>query len=80
MGNIFIDDQMVVKIGDFGLATQLENNEERSHAICGTPNYVAPEIIKGSSDGYSFEVDIWSLGVIIYKLITGVNPFNSPTV
>jgi polo-like kinase 1 len=71
---------MTVKIGDFGLACQLESSDDKSNAICGTPNYVAPEIIKGSSDGYSFEVDVWSLGVIIYKLIIGVNPFNSPSV
>ena len=71
---------MIVKIGDFGLAYQLESVDEKRNAICGTPNYVAPEIIKGSSEGYSFEVDVWSLGVIIYKLIIGVNPFAAASI
>lgn len=80
MGNLFLDDQMILKIGDFGLAYQHESMNERRNAICGTPNYVAPEIIKGSSEGYSFEVDVWSLGVIIYKMIIGINPFSGDTI
>ena len=52
----------IIKITDFGLARFVDN--ELATTACGTPNYVAPEIIAGK--GYGKEVDIWSVGVIIY--------------
>ena len=55
---------MEIKLGDFGLATRLEYNEEKKKTICGTPNYIAPEILEGK--GHSYEVDVWSVGVIMY--------------
>ena len=58
---------MEIKLGDFGLATRLEYNEEKKKTICGTPNYIAPEILEGK--GHSYEVDIWSVGVIMYFFI-----------
>ncbi len=42
MGNIFLDANMEIKIGDFGLATKLEFAEEKKKTVCGTPNYIAP--------------------------------------
>lgn len=57
---------MEIKLGDFGLATRLEYNEEKKKTICGTPNYIAPEILEGK--GHSYEVDVWSVGVIMYLL------------
>jgi polo-like kinase 1 len=47
--------------------------------VCGTPNYIAPEVLDGKS-GHSYEVDIWSLGVIIYTLIIGKPPFETSDV
>ncbi len=47
--------------------------------MCGTPNYLAPEVLEGEW-GHSYEVDIWSLGVIIYKLIIGKPPFETSDV
>ncbi len=44
---------MDIKLGDFGLATRLEFNGEKKHTICGTPNYIAPEILEGKQ-GHSF--------------------------
>ena len=61
---------MEIKLGDFGLATKLDFDGEKKNTICGTPNYIAPEILEGKS-GHSYQVDIWSLGVIIYTLIIG---------
>ena len=70
---------MEQKIGDFGLATKLEFEGDRKRTICGTPNYIAPEILDGKQ-GHSYEVDIWSLGVIIYTLIIGKPPFETSDV
>jgi serine/threonine protein kinase len=75
LGNIFIDSKLNVKIGDFGLATKLEFSRECKRTVCGTPNYIAPEVLDGR--GYHFEVDIWSVGVILYTLYFGVPPFET---
>ena len=79
LGNLFLSSKMELKIGDFGLATKLEFEGERKRTICGTPNYIAPEILEGKQ-GHSFEVDVWSLGVIIYTLIIGKPPFETTDV
>ena len=79
LGNLFINEKMELKVGDFGLATKLEFDGERKRTVCGTPNYIAPEILEGKT-GHSFEVDIWSLGVIIYTLIIGKIPFETNNV
>ena len=59
---------MELKFTDFGLSTKLDFEGERKATVCGTPNYIAPEILYGKT-GHSYKVDIWSLGVIIYTLI-----------
>lgn len=79
LGNLFLNEKMEMKIGDFGLATKLEFEGERKRTICGTPNYIAPEVLEGKF-GHSYEVDIWSLGVIIYTLIIGKPPFETSDV
>jgi len=79
LGNLFLSDKMEIKIGDFGLATKLEFDGEKKRTICGTPNYIAPEILDGKV-GHSYEVDIWSLGVIIYTLLVGKPPFETSDV
>ncbi len=76
LGNLFLTDLMELKVGDFGLATKLDFEGERKRTVCGTPNYIAPEILDGKT-GHSYEVDIWSLGVIIYTLIIGKPPFET---
>lgn len=79
LGNLFLNEKMEVKIGDFGLATKLEFDGERKRTICGTPNYIAPEVLEGKL-GHSYEVDVWSLGVIIYTFIIGKPPFETSDV
>ena len=61
---------MEIKLCDFGLATKLDFDGEKKKTVCGTPNYIAPEVLEGKS-GHSYECDIWSVGVIIYTLIIG---------
>lgn len=72
MGNIFIDRNMDPKIGDFGLAAVLVSESDikgfsnRRTTLCGTPNYIAPEILAKSKRGHDHKVDIWAVGVILY--------------
>lgn len=82
LGNLFLDKDMVIKVGDLGLATKLEDKDEKRKTICGTPNYIAPEIIQGdkSKRGHSFEVDIWSMGVILYTVLIGKPPYEAKDV
>jgi polo-like kinase 1 len=79
LGNIFLSDKMEIKMGDFGLATKLEFDGEKKRTICGTPNYIAPEILEGRF-GHSYEVDIWSFGVLMYTMIIGKPPFETSDV
>ncbi|TFY51546.1 hypothetical protein EVJ58_g10508, partial [Rhodofomes roseus] len=80
LGNIFLDRNMNVKVGDFGLAALIENPGERKKTICGTPNYIAPEVLFDTANGHSFEVDTWSIGVILYTLVVGRPPFQTKDV
>ncbi|CAB4063862.1 PLK1 [Lepeophtheirus salmonis] len=77
LGNIFLNDDMEVKIGDFGLATKVDYFGERKRTLCGTPNYIAPEVL--AKKGHSYEVDVWSLGCIMYTLLVGKPPFETQT-
>ena len=79
LGNLFLNDKMEVKLGDFGLATKLEFEGERKRTICGTPNYIAPEVLDGKK-GHSYEADVWSLGVVIYTMLVGKPPFETSDV
>jgi len=78
LGNLFLTDKMQLKIGDFGLATKLDYDGEKKKTLCGTPNYIAPEVIDGGAGGgHSYEVDIWAIGIIIYIFIVGKPPFET---
>ena len=68
----------MVKIGDFGLATKVLFPGEKKRTICGTPNYIAPEILD-SNIGHSYEVDVWSLGVVMFPSSTSKFNFHSFT-
>ncbi|KAF8882459.1 kinase-like domain-containing protein [Infundibulicybe gibba] len=80
LGNLFLDANMNVKVGDFGLAALIESPGERKKTICGTPNYIAPEVLFDTANGHSFEVDTWSIGVILYTLVVGRPPFQTKDV
>ncbi|XP_047313052.1 CBL-interacting serine/threonine-protein kinase 11-like [Impatiens glandulifera] len=77
--NILIDENGNLKVSDFGLsaATDQIRQDGMLHTICGSPSYVAPEIlVKKGYDGA--KVDIWSCGIILYALIAGYLPFKDP--
>lgn len=68
------EERAEVKITDFGISQRF--NEEELRSTVGTPNYMAPEVLKGK---YGKECDVWSLGVILYILLSGRQPFNGQT-
>lgn len=72
--NILLDSSGYVKIVDFGFAKQL-GSEGCAWTFCGTPEYVAPEIITNKS--HDHRADIWSLGILMYELLTGRPPFTN---
>lgn len=81
LGNIMIDRDLQMKVGDFGLAARQTFQGEKKRTLCGTPNYIAPEIIADNGRdpvaGYDSAADIWSLGVIMYTLFVGKPPFEA---
>lgn len=80
LGNLFLSEHMEIKIGDFGLACSLNYDDERKLTLCGTPNYIAPEVLMNSKKGYSYEIDVWAIGVILYAMIIGKPPFETKEV
>ena len=71
--NVFLDEFDNVKLGDFGMAKNLENTNQQMTDFAGTPLYFPPEIINGQS--YSFKADVWSLGVVFFELANLKVPF-----
>ncbi|ETV67185.1 CAMK/CAMK1 protein kinase, variant 1 [Aphanomyces astaci] len=67
-------DDASIKLADFGFAKRVDMHDEGLKTACGTPGYVAPEILE--SRPYGKSVDIWSIGVITYILLCGYPPFN----
>ena len=74
--NILMDSTGHIKLSDFGLSKILSDNDEKAFTMCGTPQYLAPEIMK--EEGYDKNVDWWSLGCFFYEMITGFLPFYIP--
>ena len=71
--NVLIDQDGYAKLTDFGLAKENVKNNKDATTMCGTPEYLAPEVINRSGHGKA--VDWWSVGCIIYEMLTGNPPF-----
>ncbi|CAF3813055.1 unnamed protein product [Rotaria sordida] len=79
LSNLLLNETFEVKIADFGLAKKIPLTcEQTNETICGTPNYISPEI--ASRAPHSFATDVWSLGILIATLLTGQPPFDTDTV
>ncbi|KAJ6220343.1 hypothetical protein RDWZM_006155 [Blomia tropicalis] len=72
--NVLLDSANHIKISDFGLSVNLSFSSELLYTVCGTPKYTAPEMIR--KIGYSFPIDIWAVGCILFRLHYQVPPFD----
>lgn len=75
LSNLLLTKDLQVKIADFGLATQLTRPDEKHMTLCGTPNYISPEVASRASHG--LPVDVWGLGCMMYTLLVGKPPFDT---
>jgi len=75
LANLMLTSDMKIKIGDFGLATKLVTPGERHVTMCGTPNFISPEVATRSSHG--LEADVWGLGCLLYTMLVGRPPFDT---
>lgn len=77
--NVLLTADGTAKLSDFGLARHASQSENNFRTYCGTPHYFAPEMFKLQKqqvDGYGKAVDVWSLGVILYIIVSGKPPFD----
>ena len=75
--NFLVGRDGLIKIADFGLSAKLDYDDQKKYTVCGTPNYLSPEILTAASKGHSYEVDIWAIGVCAYAMLIGRPPFET---
>jgi serum/glucocorticoid-regulated kinase 3 len=72
--NILLDGYGHIKLADFGLAKEgIVNAAEGAHSLCGTPEYLSPEVL--DRQGHGTAVDWWNLGMVLYEMLTGLPPW-----
>uniref|UniRef100_A0A7E4VZ52 Non-specific serine/threonine protein kinase n=1 Tax=Panagrellus redivivus TaxID=6233 RepID=A0A7E4VZ52_PANRE len=73
--NVLLDRSGHVKLVDFGLCAENFDDQNRLRSFCGTPEYMAPEVLDVKCEGYGRAVDWWALGIVVYEMIYGLSPF-----
>ena len=73
--NVLLDIDGHIKLADFGLSKVLSSYDALANSFCGSPEYMSPEMLMGT--GHGFAVDYYSLGAILYEMLTGLPPFYS---
>jgi serine/threonine protein kinase len=76
--NLLVDHEGHVKITDFGLSKWQESGSDLTYTSCGTPEYVAPEVL--GPQGHNHMIDWWSFGILLFEVYVGVTPFRNMTV
>ncbi|XP_022789557.1 protein kinase C iota type-like isoform X2 [Stylophora pistillata] len=74
LDNVLLDSDGHVKLTDYGMCKEGLRPGDTTSTFCGTPNYIAPEILRG--EDYGFSVDWWALGVLMFEMLAGRSPFD----
>uniref|UniRef100_A0A672JM92 Protein kinase C n=2 Tax=Salarias fasciatus TaxID=181472 RepID=A0A672JM92_SALFA len=74
LDNVLLDHEGHIKITDYGMCKEGIRPGDTTSTFCGTPNYIAPEILRG--EDYGFSVDWWALGVLMFEMMAGRSPFD----